>query len=180
MNDPEPPDAIAPLHADVDREVRRLHVLHAARLQCKRGCAACCVDELTVFEVEAERIRSRHTALLGTEAPHARGACAFLDDAGACRIYADRPYVCRTQGLPLRWIEEEDHDRLGAEGSPGVTEFRDICSLNETAEPIEHMTENECWTLGPTEERLARLQLASSAPTARVALRDLFVRKERT
>ena len=32
------------------------------------------------------------------------GACAFLDGEGGCRVYPDRPYVCRTQGLPLRWI----------------------------------------------------------------------------
>jgi hypothetical protein len=42
------PDALAPLHAAVDREARRLHVLHAERLQCQRGCSSCCVDGLTV------------------------------------------------------------------------------------------------------------------------------------
>ena len=27
--------------------------------------------------------------------------CPFLDDAGACLIYAYRPLVCRTMGLPM-------------------------------------------------------------------------------
>ncbi|MEO6418158.1 MAG: YkgJ family cysteine cluster protein, partial [Polyangiaceae bacterium] len=94
------------LHAEVNHEAGHLHVLHEARLACKRGCSACCVDELTVFEVEAAPIRLRHAELLATGAPHVEGACAFLDDEGACRIYAERPYVCRTQGLPLRWVEE--------------------------------------------------------------------------
>jgi len=158
------------VHADVERAARRLHVLHAARLQCKRGCSACCVDELTVFDVEAEHIRRHHAELLESAAPHEVGACAFLDEHGACRIYAERPYVCRTQGLPLRWIAE-------AEGP--AAELRDICPLNEPGEPIELLPAEACWTLGPIEERLARLQLATATPSGRVRLRDLFSRPRR-
>lgn len=158
-------DAVTPLHAEVDREARRLHVLHEARLHCRRGCSACCVDDLTVFEVEAEPIRRQHEELLASGTPHAEGACAFLDDEGACRIYAERPYVCRTQGLPLRWLEERDHDEV---------ELRDICSLNDEGEPIEELEPDACWTIGPFEERLARLQLAVTDAPTRVRLRDLF------
>jgi hypothetical protein len=154
-------EALAALHAEVDRETRRLHVLHAERLQCRRGCSSCCVDELTVFDVEAELIRRHHADLLSAGTPHVHGACAFLDDDGACRIYAHRPYVCRTQGLPLRWIDERD-------GQP--VELRDICPLNEAGEPVEHLAVEACWTLGPFEERLARLRLAAG----RTRLRDLF------
>lgn len=32
--------------------------------------------------------------------------CAFLDPAGCCRIYADRPSTCRFMGLPL--VDPED------------------------------------------------------------------------
>ena len=165
MTEPDLDDAVARLHGDVDRATRPLQVLHAARLQCKRGCSSCCVDELTVFAVEAEHIRRLHAELLATGTPHAPGACALLDEEGACRIYADRPYVCRTQGLPLRWIAEDRAE---------PAELRDICPLNEPGEPIELLSAHDCWTLGPTEERLARLQLATSEPTARVRLRDLF------
>src|SRR5882724_80743 len=85
--------AIVALHVEVARETRRLHVLHAARLECRKGCSSCCVDGLTVFEVEAENIRAHHADLLAANAPHAEGACAFLDEHGACRIYGERPYV---------------------------------------------------------------------------------------
>lgn len=147
-----------------------MHVLHGARLACRRGCSACCVDGLTVFEVEAEPIRRHHAALLATGLPHAEGACAFLDPEGGCRIYAQRPYVCRTQGLPLRWIEEQD-------GQP--VELRDVCPLNEAGPPIELLPADDCWTLGPVEERLARLQLAATASAAprRTSLRALFATK---
>src|ERR1017187_2639898 len=92
------PDGLAPLYAALDRETLRLHVLHAERLQCRRGGSSCCVDELTVFDVEAESIRRHHADLLRTGTPHVQGACAFLDGEGACRIYPQRPYVCRSQG----------------------------------------------------------------------------------
>jgi len=159
-------DSIASLHADVDRATRRLHTVHAARLQCRKGCSSCCIDDLTVFEVEAAQVRRRHAELLATGTPHAVGACAFLDERGACRIYAERPYVCRTQGLPLRWSEE---------GDDGAVERRDICPLNEAGEPIAQLRADDCWTLGPAEERLALLQLAAERGAGRTRLRDLFV-----
>jgi uncharacterized protein len=160
-----PPSAIASLHEDIARQTRHLHVLHAARLQCRQGCTSCCADDLTVFEVEAAHIRRHHEALLATGTPHPQGACAFLDEQGSCRIYAERPYVCRTQGLPLRWIEERD-------GS--TVELRDICPLNDVGEPIEALPVDECWSIGPVEERLADLELAGGSQTSRTRLRDLF------
>jgi hypothetical protein len=116
--------------------------------------------------VEAQNIREHHAELLATGTPHAEGACGFLDERGACRIYGERPYVCRTQGLPLRWIEERD-------GS--AVELRDICPLNEVGEPIQGMRADACWSIGPVEERLALLQLAARAESPRIRLRDLFL-----
>jgi hypothetical protein len=163
------PDPIAALHHAVDRLTRPLDVLHRDRLQCRRGCASCCVDDLTVFPVEADLIRRHHAQLLATEAPHPAGACAFLDDQGACRIYEHRPYVCRTQGYPLRWLDEADDGE-------SLVELRDICPLNDAAgTPIEELPAEACWTLGPIEEQLARAQYqAHGEVSARVRIRDLF------
>lgn len=120
-----------------------------------------------MFDVEAARIRRHHGALLAAGVPHAEGGCAFLDAEGSCRIYADRPYVCRTQGLPLRWISETQGDEH--------TELRDICPLNETSEPIEMLSVEDCWTLGPAEEELAMMQMKTDVPAQRVLLRGLFL-----
>ena len=117
-------DALRNLHEEVDRAAGALAERHRARLRCGRGCHACCVDGITVFEVEADRIRAAHGELLASGQPRPRGACAFLGDAGECRIYPDRPYVCRTQGLPLRWVDDE------------AVERRDICPLNEAGELV--------------------------------------------
>ena len=162
-------DPLRQLHDEVDRSAGALAEQHRGRLRCGRGCHACCVDGLTVFEVEAERIRAGHAELLQRGPPHPVGACAFLGDAGECRIYSDRPYVCRTQGLPLRWLEEGPADE--------IVERRDICPLNESGEALETLRSGDCWTIGPVEDRLRRLQEARDGGAGRrVALRALFER----
>ena len=158
------------LHEDISLQAGELAACHGPRLQCERGCSDCCVDELTVFAVEAERIRRNQGELLREGSPHPPGACAFLDAQGACRIYEDRPYVCRTQGLPLRWLEET--------GDGQGVEYRDICTLNEAGPPVEDLEAADCWTLGPMEGRLAALQEAWGDGTLqRVTLRSLFQRR---
>jgi Fe-S-cluster containining protein len=161
-------DDLAALYDDVRRETRRLEVIHEERLRCGRGCSSCCVDGLTVYDVEADNIRRNHAELLERDAPGPEGACAFLDSDGACRIYESRPYVCRTQGLPLRWLEEVDDET--------VVEMRDVCPLNDEGVPVEELEEEDCWTIGPAEERLARLQIAHHGNLRRVTLRDMFAR----
>lgn len=157
------------LHKMIDELTAPLHKRHQARLNCARGCHSCCVDELTVFSVEAEHIRRTHAALLESAAPHAEGLCAFLDEQGACRIYEVRPYVCRTQGLPLRWIELEGDDEY--------VELRDICPLNLEGESLELLHKDDLWAIGPVEAKLQEFERAfvgAAAPLARVSLRSLF------
>ncbi|HMV68287.1 MAG TPA: YkgJ family cysteine cluster protein, partial [Myxococcota bacterium] len=101
------------LHAAVDELVAPLAARHGDRLACRRGCHGCCRDGLTVFEVEADRIRALHPDLLRDGAPAPAPGCAFLDADGACRVYDARPYVCRTQGLPLRWADGGAERRFG-------------------------------------------------------------------
>lgn len=160
--------ALGALHALVDTAAGALFVRHAERTVCRRGCSACCVDNLTVFEVEAERIRRAYPKLKRKTA-HAPGACALLDDDGACRVYDARPYVCRTQGLPLAMFEEDK------EGE--IQEHRSICELNLEGEPLNELDLEECWLIGPTEIELQNLQTRySGGGQERVALRALVAR----
>ena len=158
------------LHRQVDAATRALADQHGERLRCARGCADCCVDEIRVFAVEADLIRDHCGDLLAAGAPAPVGRCAMLDDEGACRVYEHRPYVCRTQGLPLRWVEEIE---------PGQwAELRDICPLNEEGQPdVVELPEDACWSIGPFEERLALLQhVHPTGPGERVSLRAMFRR----
>jgi Fe-S-cluster containining protein len=151
------------LHEVVDELAGKVADQNAERLQCRAGCSDCCTDGLTVFSIEADVIRKHHAALLEQGEAHPPGACAFLDTEGHCRIYAQRPYVCRTQGLPLRWLEED-------------FEARDICPKNADGEPpLEELAADACWTLGPFEQRLA----AQQPNGERVALRSLFKSERR-
>ena len=157
-------------HAAVDEVAKPIAQRHGERLRCRAGCHDCCADGITVFEIEADRIVARHEELLENGEPHPEGACAFLDGEGRCRIYEERPYVCRTQGLPLRWIEEDDDG--------GAYESRDICPLNdEGGAPLEELDSEACWSIGPFEAKLAERQHAvDGGQGRRVALRELFAR----
>ena len=159
-------------HLAISAMTAPLEHRHRDQMVCRKGCADCCVDGLSVFHVEADLIRKKHQRLLETEAPHPPGRCAFLDAEGACRIYDERPYVCRTQGLPLRWVEQEAGE---------VIECRDVCSLNadQGLEPLAIEAE-ACWSLGPAEMKLQELQRAhepeagDDLASQRVLLRALF------
>jgi len=150
--------ALRILHDEVSASVAAKASALPFALQCRRGCASCCVDGLGVFEVEAARIRDWVGDSLRGEPAHAAGACAFLGSGDACRIYPVRPYVCRTQGLPLAWFDE-------------TGQHRDICALNDPGdEVLLGLDEAQCWTLGPTEGQLAALQ----GNGRRIPLRQLF------
>ena len=175
-------DSLRGLHDEIDGRAGVVAKVHAERLLCRRGCSSCCLDGLTVRRIEAERIRRAHPDLLERGEPHPSGGCAFLDSEGACRIYDDRPSVCRSQGLPLRVLFEND------EGD--IEERRDICPLNLVGgPPLEDLDEESFWLIGPFELRLGRLDEAftsgadrrvldeserSDDADDRIALRDLF------
>jgi len=163
------------LHAVIDHATERIAAVFAAAygaiLRCGQGCTACCQDDLTVFEVEALRLRAEYAPLLDAGEPGPVGACAFLGTDGACRAYEARPYVCRTQGLPLRWLEED--------GDGGGQEYRDICPLNAdpTGTPLVELEPAAFWTLGPWEDQLRLIQEAlDGGEGRRVPLRGLFAR----
>ena len=158
-------EQLSAFHTKIASQSSRLAQQLGPRITCHKGCHQCCVDNLTVFGIEAEQIRTHARHVLEDQA-HPPGKCALLDEAGACRIYPWRPYVCRTQGLPLRFIEEEQGEWV---------EYRDICPLNEDGEPaIEELEEQQCWTLGQAEGELAELQRQYDSSMQRFHLRDLF------
>lgn len=162
-------DWVERLHALVDEATAPVARASARRLSCRPGCAECCVDGLTVFAIEAAVLRRHYPELFATAEPHAPGACALLGEDGRCRVYEHRPYVCRTQGLPLRWLEQD-------EPSGEIVEARDICPKNVAGgPPLEELTAEECWALGPFEDKLAEIQArVDGGRGTRIALRSLF------
>ncbi len=99
--------ALRSLRDNVDRFMAACLDGHRAVMACREGCAACCAADLTVFPVEAAPLAAAAAALPPALRAAVRGRaaagahCAFLVD-GRCAVYAARPIICRTQGLPLR------------------------------------------------------------------------------
>jgi uncharacterized protein len=159
-------DGIAALHREVDALGVELIGRLPHPLACRPGCSLCCPPDLTVLEIEAEWIRRAVGDRWRAEEP-ARSGCAFLDEAGSCRIYPYRPYVCRTQGLPLRWYEEDERGE--------IIESRDICEKSAGAFELEELAEDGLWLLGPCEARLVELAEAwGQGAVRRRGLGDLF------
>jgi Fe-S-cluster containining protein len=73
-------------------------------IACGSGCAVCCelpsVNYLESFVI-ARRIAAAPRPAGGTGAAAPGGPCPFLAD-NRCSIYAERPVICRTHGLPLK------------------------------------------------------------------------------
>lgn len=117
MSAPAPPSARARLDglfAKIAAFFAAAEAREGAAITCHAGCDDCCRRRFTVTGIEAAVIREGLAAL-----PEARrdelairaregdpGVCAALDADGRCAIYAHRPVICRTHGLPLRFTEE--------------------------------------------------------------------------
>ncbi len=82
---------------------------------CKKGCSACCHTQVSVtqdeahllaqkvsegVEIDLQRLLSQASAKNTATDYYAMSfeqrKCVFLDEEGACSVYADRPSVCRT------------------------------------------------------------------------------------
>ncbi len=121
------------LASKIDAFVGRVDARYPGELACTPGCADCCRRRLTITSVEAARIE----ALLAAIAPSAReviverarsnaaDACAALDEDGRCSIYAARPMVCRSHGVPIRF----DADAAPPEGTRSLPMI-DACFKN--------------------------------------------------
>ncbi|MCO4759921.1 MAG: YkgJ family cysteine cluster protein [Myxococcales bacterium] len=153
---------LAELHEQTDRRFSATTAALPTKIGCGSGCFSCCVDELTVWEIEAERIRQAGLTIQ----THQPGMCAFLDRDGRCQAYEVRPYVCRSQGAVLRWYDD-------------VGERRASCDAHLAGLAFETLPESATFELGPAEHQLLGLATAWHGATGRrglplrIALRDL-------
>ncbi|HIJ90967.1 MAG: YkgJ family cysteine cluster protein [Desulfobulbaceae bacterium] len=100
------------LLADLEEEISRVGKIHAANLSCGPGCASCCAP-FNILPIEAACVREAIDALppanrnqLSRNLAERIDRCPLLID-DLCSVYAARPVICRTQGLPLAYIDEE-------------------------------------------------------------------------
>jgi hypothetical protein len=93
----------------VDAFFARVEERHPTDLQCRNGCHDCCHVRLTITRVEASAIRDEistwdreRRAALAANVAVSQDRCAALGPDGRCMIYAARPIVCRSHGVPIR------------------------------------------------------------------------------
>ncbi|MGZ3460898.1 MAG: YkgJ family cysteine cluster protein, partial [Archangium sp.] len=110
------------LVAKVDAFFTRVQSRYGSAMQCKAGCTACCQVRLSVTALEAQVIREglatlpdEERARLAHRARHgAPGSCPALEADGRCALYAWRPLVCRSHGVPIRHREPEGASSVSA------------------------------------------------------------------
>ena len=145
---------------------------------CKDGCSRCCYVDLSIFEVEANNIRSWFKRLNITEKEKLKvlwnsklttmenfedesvESCIFLRNE-SCSIYAARPLICRTQGLAFKFKLENDV-------------YHDICPLNDSL--LEQATDSDILNLDLLNIILGQLESTDAQNTtrSRVSLNKLF------
>lgn len=108
------------VHNVVDEYNQKIfsHPIVKELMPCKAGCTGCCHTQVSVTEDEAELLAHNisngveidyklleHQSLAGNDTraffgiPYKERRCVFLDDQGACKVYKDRPSVCRTNAV---------------------------------------------------------------------------------
>ena len=117
-------DALVTLRARVDAHFDTAAAQAGDQMRCAAGCEQCCHVDLSVFEVEAARVRDALRRLPADLRARVRDQaaqterCALLVE-GRCTVYEQRPLICRSHGAAVRL----DDGRV------------EHCPLNFTARP---------------------------------------------
>ncbi len=160
--------SLVTLRGNVDRFMTGCLTRHRDAMACKEGCATCCAADLTIFPVEAAPLRAACEALPddARAAIRARAAagqhCALLLD-GRCAVYAERPIICRTQGLAL---DLEDGTvtacPLNFDGAPEGVPAEDRLALPRLNLMLSMLHRAHCATEGIPEDRIRIADIALS------------------
>ncbi len=101
------------LRESIDKLSNQLHSLHKNHMQCKKGCDLCCMD-YEIFPIEFDPIKNSIKRTNIRVEPSIDGSCIFLKDH-VCQIYEHRPIICRTHGLPLLFMNDEQWELSACE-----------------------------------------------------------------
>lgn len=122
------------LLAKIDELCRGIETRLGDKITCHEGCSSCCTH-LSLFPVEAEALAQALTEASEELCERIRNRARTADaeqcpllEQNRCLLYASRPVICRTHGLPVL-LNEEGGGRV------------DLCRLNgqglETLEPAD-------------------------------------------
>ena len=117
------------LRTEIDNLSQKLEKEHTKQMVCKKGCDMCCMD-YSILSIEFHFIlnslkESKLRPEIETQTK--KGGCIFLKNH-VCTIYNQRPIICRTHGLPLLFMNDNNEWELSA------------CELNFTNYNFEEFT----------------------------------------
>ena len=105
------------IHREIDQAIEEVFEDTSVKnfVSCRKGCSACCHTQVSVTQDEAKLLANlvtkgmfvdlytlRQQAEAGNRSDtwyglsHNQRRCPFLGSNNECRVYADRPSVCRT------------------------------------------------------------------------------------
>lgn len=157
----------------VDDLCRRILQAYPEQIVCHKGCDSCC-RHLSLFWVEGVALALALEALPERDAETIRqrarsatpdGPCPLLE-AGCCLLYAARPLICRTHGLPLlgnrdgeRFVDTCPENFKGVKNLP-ATAVIDLDLLNVTLATINGLFVSEAFCGDASAEQ--RISIAES------------------
>jgi Fe-S-cluster containining protein len=97
----------------VDALCRGIQDVLSDKITCCEGCSGCCMS-ISLFPVEAAALSAalealpdaKQTAIRQHVAENTGGECCPLLEEHRCLLYAARPIICRTHGLPIIFSDE--------------------------------------------------------------------------
>lgn len=156
------------LVAKVDELCSRIESDFANQLTCHAGCSGCC-QHISLAWVEAIALATAFNKLpantaeairLQAQSARADGPCPLLLD-NHCALYANRPIICRTHGLPIltgshevRTIDFCPKNFQGSETLPGSAVV-DLDRLNTLLDSVNRLFITELFSTKPDKERLS-------------------------
>ena len=165
------PDILAnylALVAKVDELCGRIEAEFGPHLACRAGCSGCC-RHITLSWVEAVALNVALRELSAEQAEAVRqnartaateGPCPLLIDE-RCALYASRPIICRTHGLPILTVRDDarsiDFCPLNFQGLdtlPGNAVV-DLERLNTLLDSVNRLFIAQCFEQPPAMERLS-------------------------
>lgn len=167
-------DKIREFHQKIDEFFIDKSKKYSEQIQCKLKCDKCCHVELSIFEIEKSNILDWYSRLdvsqkkeliKKLETPQIKSEdlfgnlvnpCVFLYES-ECSIYPVRPTLCRSQGLPMLRIEEDENQI-------------DCCPLNFIEADMEI---NDCLSTDTVNLVLSSINLEIDKTGNRTSLKDI-------
>jgi uncharacterized protein len=116
---------------------------------CKKGCGECCVlNGVCMLEAYSMTRAIKKTPLkkIKPNRKPSNGICVFLHDE-FCSVYAYRPIICRTHGLPIKSAFIQSN-------------YLDCCPKNSARGLSARLAPEDVFPLDVVNENLMRLNLA--------------------